>query len=309
MKAEELESLRRAKMGLSAPIRTHAGNILKGIALNAEETKLYVSDYSYSGKVKVIDLANDMVTKTINVGSSPYYLDSRPKSNEIWVTSFDDKIYVINTKKDKVSRTFRTSEAPVSIAFDASGKYAAVGDLSGGTYTHKAPKGKIIDKCQFGDATYGVAMFGKETVYATTFDDSVASVGRKCKIKGIPTTESLGWGLALTSDNKYVVAATHSTSIIDAEEGSFLGAVPHSYSSYFVSSLDGKIVYGTASEGIEKIDPATRTLIKIIPTEYSLYGITMAQKNGYLYATGEYDSVVVVIDTNTDEVVRIIAVP
>ncbi len=308
--AERIESLGITDFGLAPRIGPDVTTNLRGIALNAEETRLYVADYDNSN-IKVINLANDQVATTIKVGEHPYYMAARPHSKEIWVTSSNGRIYVINTKKNNVSRSFRGPEAPVSIGFDPSGKYATVGDTNGGAYTFKAATGGRISKCFFGLSTYGVAMLGKKMFYATTRDGWVARVGRNCHVDGIYTAQSNGWGLALTSDSKYVVAATTSTSVIDAESGEFLGKVEGSNSNYFVSSLDGKIVYGARAtgNGVEKIDPAARTLIGVIGTPYSLWGITMAAKNGYLYATTAGSAFVTVIDSKTDAVMKVIVAP
>jgi YVTN family beta-propeller protein len=309
--AERLESVGMNDLGLAPQIGPDVTTNLRGIALNAEETRLYVADYDNSN-IKVVNLANDQVATTIKVGEHPYYLAARPHSNEIWATSSNGRIYIINTKMDKVSQSFRGPDAPVSISFDPSGRYAAVGDSNGGVYTFKAATGGRISKCFFGLSTYGVAILGKKMFYATTRDGWVARVGRNCHVDGIYTAQSNGWGLTLTSDSKYVVAATTSTSVIDAEGGEFLGKVDGSISNYFVSSLDGKIVYGTratTSNGVEKIDPAARTLIGVIGTQYPLWGITLGAKNGYLYATTASSAFVTVIDSKTDAVVKVIVVP
>jgi YVTN family beta-propeller protein len=322
MGSEELELVRMTDVGLAPQVGPDGASNLSGIALNAEETKLYVSDLG-NAKVKVVDLATEEVAATIQVGENPYYLAARPKSDEIWATSSDGNVYVINTKKDKVSRlAFHTSSEPVSIAFDRTGKYAAVGDSDGNVHTFKASNGLKSAICQVGDSIHGIAVLGKKLLYATTNDGWVARAEGKCKVDGIDTGQTGGWGLTLTSDRKYVVAATDKTSIIDAKKGKFLGQVADSYSNYFVSSPDGTIVYGTRdvkpteAAGVEKIDPETRTLSKFIPTgdwlpgNFELWGITMAEKSSYLYATtSPASALVTVIDSSKDEVVKVIVVP
>ena len=83
--------------------------------------KLYVTEYAEYGKpgrVSVIDLATNTVSKTITVGESPEKL--LVLNNKLYVVNSDDNtVSVINTATDAVEKTITVSHGPNSLAVDA----------------------------------------------------------------------------------------------------------------------------------------------------------------------------------------------
>lgn len=95
--------------------------------LGISATKAYVSDWGdgFSGAIKVVDLANNAVTSTINTGrSGPNKMVL--KGDEVFVTNNggfgrDSVITVINTSTDQVSRSIEVADNPNSIVEDIGG--------------------------------------------------------------------------------------------------------------------------------------------------------------------------------------------
>lgn len=86
-----------------------------GVTVNHANTKAYVTIQDAS-TVKVIDLATNTVTNTINVGGRPFGIDILPDDSRVYVGCVDaDRMDVINTATNTVVTNVPTGDGPYSL--------------------------------------------------------------------------------------------------------------------------------------------------------------------------------------------------
>jgi len=129
--------------------------IIKGVNLPQyflaiNNTKAYVTEWGNGdgGKVDVIDLTNNTITKTIPIGQGAMNLILA--NNKIYVAnsggfSYDKTISVINTATDKVDTTFEIGDNPNSFAIDVNGKlWSLCGGKGKADYTGFETNGSLV---------------------------------------------------------------------------------------------------------------------------------------------------------------------
>lgn len=112
-----------------ASVNTGAGASPRGVAVSPDGTKIYVTNYS-NNNVSVIDAATNTVSKTINVGTSPYDVCFSPDGTKAYVTNRDNSpgiVSVINTATDEVISSIATvGDYPLGVTVSPDGSYVYV---------------------------------------------------------------------------------------------------------------------------------------------------------------------------------------
>ena len=92
-----------------------------GVALNDDETKLYVSvEFAEPPGVVAVDLTSGKTTK-IDTMSAGNYLWVQPKTNKLYFPARDNQVVVIDTRTDKVLRTIPVQGQPNGVDFSPNG--------------------------------------------------------------------------------------------------------------------------------------------------------------------------------------------
>jgi len=102
-----------------------------GVALNDDETKLYVSaEFADPPGVVAVDLKSGKTTK-IDTTSAGNYLWVQPKTNKLYFPTRDNKVVVIDTNTDKVLRSIPVQGQPNGVDFSPNGDVWVNGDRDG----------------------------------------------------------------------------------------------------------------------------------------------------------------------------------
>jgi YVTN family beta-propeller protein len=102
-----------------------------GVALNDDETKLYVSvEFAEPPGVVAVDLKSGKTTK-IDTTSAGNYLWVQPKTNKLYFPARDNQVVVIDTRTDKVLRTIPVQGQPNGVDFSPNGDVWINGDRDG----------------------------------------------------------------------------------------------------------------------------------------------------------------------------------
>jgi YVTN family beta-propeller protein len=102
-----------------------------GVALNDDETKLYVSvEFADPPGVVAVDLKNGKTTK-IDTTSAGNYLWVQPKTDKLYFPTRDNKVVVIDTRTDQVLRTIAVQGQPNGVDFSPNGDVWVNGDRDG----------------------------------------------------------------------------------------------------------------------------------------------------------------------------------
>lgn len=102
-----------------------------GIALNDAETKLYVTvEFAEVPGVVVIDLKTGQSTK-IETVSGGNYLWIQPTTDRLFLPTRDNRVFVIDTKTDKIQKVIPVDGGPNGVSFAPNGEAWINGDRNG----------------------------------------------------------------------------------------------------------------------------------------------------------------------------------
>jgi YVTN family beta-propeller protein len=102
-----------------------------GVALNNDETKLYVSvEFGEPPGVVVVDFKSGS-TKKIETGIGGNYLWVQPKTDKLYFPTRDNRVVVIDTKTDRVLRAIPVQGGPNGVDFSPNGEVWVNGDRDG----------------------------------------------------------------------------------------------------------------------------------------------------------------------------------
>jgi YVTN family beta-propeller protein len=102
-----------------------------GVALNNDESKLYVSvEFADPPGVVVVDLKTGKTGK-IETGGAGNYLWVQPKTDKLYFPTRDNQVVVIDTRTDKVLRAIPVQGGPNGVDFSTNGEVWVNGDRDG----------------------------------------------------------------------------------------------------------------------------------------------------------------------------------
>jgi YVTN family beta-propeller protein len=102
-----------------------------GVALNGDESKLYVSvEFADPPGVVVVDLKSG-ASRKIDTGSAGNYLWVQPKTGKLYFPTRDNKVVVVDTKTDTVLRSIPVQGTPNGVDFSPNGDVWVNGDRDG----------------------------------------------------------------------------------------------------------------------------------------------------------------------------------
>lgn len=117
---------------INADDKTSVATIVKGIQsprylIGVSSSKAYVSDWSYdgvSGKIKIVNLSNNTVTDSIDIGKGPNKMVK--VGNLVYVANSggydkDNTVKVIDTNSNQVTATITVGDNPSGLQVDSNG--------------------------------------------------------------------------------------------------------------------------------------------------------------------------------------------
>jgi YVTN family beta-propeller protein len=103
-----------------------------GVALNNDESKLYVSvEFGDPPGVVAVDLKTGKSTKIETGGAGGNYLWVQPKTGKLYLPTRDNRVVVIDTRSDTVLRTIPVQGGPNGVDFSPNGEVWVNGDRDG----------------------------------------------------------------------------------------------------------------------------------------------------------------------------------
>jgi len=229
-----------------------------GLALTSDGATLYVTCGGQKGCVCVIDTRNAKMLRTLPAGHTPIAPVLSPDGGFLYVCNrFDNNISVINTRDDKQLAKIPALREPVAADITPDGSWLYVGNMlpygsasadsiacnisvinaktmafeidivlpNGSTGLHGivvSPDGRFVFASHI-LARYTVPTTQLERGWINTNAVSIIDAGRKRLIETVLLDDvdygaANPWGLACTSDSKYLCVAhagTHELSVID----------------------------------------------------------------------------------------------
>ena len=103
-----------------------------GVALNNDESKLYVSvEFGDPPGVVAVDLKTGKTSKIETGGAGGNYLWVQPNTDKLYLPTRDNRVVVIDTKTDKVLRSIPVQGGPNGVDFSPNGEVWVNGDRDG----------------------------------------------------------------------------------------------------------------------------------------------------------------------------------
>jgi YVTN family beta-propeller protein len=103
-----------------------------GVALNNDESKLYVSvEFADPPGVVAVDLKTGTTTKIDTGGAGGNYLWVQPKTDKLYLPTRDNRVVVIDTRTDKVLRSIPVQGGANGVDFSPNGEVWVNGDRDG----------------------------------------------------------------------------------------------------------------------------------------------------------------------------------
>ncbi|MCC4767366.1 PKD domain-containing protein [Methanosarcina sp. DH1] len=194
-----------------------------GVAVNPEETKVYVANRG-SSTVSVIDTATNTITATIPVESGANGIAVSPDGKKVYVTNLDTgTVSVIDVATNTVTATINVGDTPFGIAVSPDGTKAYVTNAYGYTVSViDTATNTVTATVPVGQWPLGVAVSpdGKK-VYVANEESNIISVIDTATNTVIATVEvgDHPFGVSVTPDGTKIYAANHystTVSVIDA---------------------------------------------------------------------------------------------
>jgi YVTN family beta-propeller protein len=248
------------------------------IALSSDSAKLYATSYG-TGELLGVDLTQNIVTQSVNVGSSPLGLAIAEQDKTALVACRDSgTVAVVDLKAFRVVADIRVKGKPYYVAMSPRGYRAYVANYG----TSREGELNIIDvrdRSVIGTIKMGVRPFAiavspiTELVFVVMGGDNevwVVDPDKQVVVNKIAVGEAPD-GIAITPDGKRLFVAnsrTNDLSVIDTQLMSVKITVPVGKSPFGVTvSPDGKRVF---------IVNADSRNIQVFPTDLSdLTGATL----------------------------------
>lgn len=291
----------------------------------------YVSN-ERDGTITVINLTNNQVVSTINVGARTRGIRLGPDRKTVYVAAsypyqrgkgaveaHVNKIIAVDVASDKIVATFDAGEDPENFVVNADGSRFYVADEDAGEASIvDAKAGKILSSLVVGAEPEGVAISPDgRWVYVTSESSSTVSVidtstGQLTKtfLVGARPRDAI-----FTPDGAraFVSAENGGTiSVVETNGHTVVGTVrlpgagtQEMKPKGMALSPDGRRLYLATGRGnsVAVLDTEGMKLLTLIPVGQRPWGIALTPDGKRLYAANGLSNDVSVVDTDTDQVV------
>ncbi|MGR9087312.1 MAG: beta-propeller fold lactonase family protein [Gammaproteobacteria bacterium] len=282
----------------------------------------YVS-LGVSNTVKVIDIATNTVTATINVGSEPRGVAITPDGARVYVANTEsDNVSVINTTTNTVIATIGVGDAPVDIAVTPDGAQAYVSNAgSDNVSIINTGNNTVTATVVVGDNPTRLAITpnGARVYVANGLSDtvSVIATSNNTVLATIPVgtaaVDDNPVGVAITPNGTWVYvtnAFSDTVSVIatssNTETGTIsVGDLPNE----IAITPDGSRAYvgNSLDDNVSVINTFDNTVIATIGVGTYPSGIAFTPDGARAYVTNNNSDNISVIDTSNDTVTNTIA--
>jgi len=235
-----------------------------GVAVNPEETKVYVTNRD-SSTVSVIDTATNTVTATIPIETGANGIAVSPDGKKVYVTDLDTSaVSVIDAATNTVTDTVNVGYTPFGIAVSPDGKKAYVTNADSSTVSViDTATNTVTATVPVGQWPLGVAVSpdGKK-VYVANEGSNIISVIDTATNTVIATVEvgDQPFGVSVTPDGTKIYVANHHSTTVSviaaatntvtatvnvgnspAAFGQFIGLIPLSpFANFSAAPTEGK---------------------------------------------------------------------
>ena len=235
----------------------------------------YVTNIN-ANNVSVINTANNTISTTIPVGSTPWGVSASPDGSKVFIANTgSNTVSVINTSTNKVTNTITVGTNP-----------------SGIVCSHDGSRVYVANK---GSYTVSVINTANNLVVSTI------QVG------------ALPWGITITPDDSKVYVADNGNdqvSVINTSNNSVIATVGVGiYPNGIVSSPDGSKVYvANASSVVSVINTATNTVSANVSVGTNPWGINVNPDGSRIYVSNQDVNSLSVIDAASNNVIATVNV-
>ncbi len=302
------------------PINTGTSPVTANItAIPAPSGFAYIENSS-SNTVSVINLATNVVVKTIQVNVSPIGVAVSTDGSKVYVTNQgSSNITVISTSTNTVIATIACKPEPTSMVVspDGSRLYVTNESSSNNLSVISTATNAVIANISVGNDPYGVAISPDGSkVYVTNAEDNTVSVintSTNTVITNIPIGQG-AMDLLTSPDGSrlYVLnAADNTMSIINTLDNTVITTIATGNAPFCLAmSADGSRLYVTNGNDntVSVINTATNATIATIPVGNIPIGVSLSADGNYLYVVNLGSHSVSVINTVTNLVIGTVGV-
>jgi YVTN family beta-propeller protein len=280
-----------------------------------------------SNTVSVIDLSDNTVIKTIDVGGSPTGVAMDAKRGYVYVTNLaDDTVSILSVPFHSEITRIPVGDGPFGVVVSSDGEYVYVTNSLDDTVS-VINENSVIETIAVGDNPLGIAVTPNDqyvyvanngdntiTVISTEDDEGneeFTAIEEPIDLKDLDLMEGpYGVGIAPYGSYVYVtnnisntvsVISVYSNAVTDTitVEDDGLGEGPLGVA----VSPDGSYVYvaNSLSHTVSVISTADNTIETTVDVGASPYGVDVRNSGDFVYVTNSLDNTVSVISTEPDE--------
>jgi YVTN family beta-propeller protein len=269
------------RLNESLPLRSRI-LVFSFLLLIGLSNECYAQAYAYisnssDNTVSVIDVSDNTIAATVDVGGGPWGIVIGADGNYVYVAnSADGTVSVIDTATFGVTETVTVGAGPFGVTVSPSGDYVYVTNNTDNTVS-------VID----------------------VSDNTVAAI---VDVGGSP------WGIAIGADGNYVYVANNAddtVSVIDTATFEVIATITVGAGPLGVTvALRGDYVYVTnnVDNTVSVINVSDNTVAATVDVGGGPWGIVIGADGNYVYVANNADDTVSVIDTTTFEVTETITV-
>jgi len=181
-----------------------------GIRVSRDGKRAYVTN-SGDATLSIIDTETNTVTTTINVGDEPLSIDITPDGSRAYIVLRKaNQVAIVQLSDNRLLETIPMGNSPWGIAITPDGRNAYVSvEVDKEVWAIRLSDNVVTAKMQLSGEPRGVAVSPNGARVFAAYSEAVAHIDANTNqvIDG-SGIHAQGWGLAVTPDNRYVLATT-----------------------------------------------------------------------------------------------------
>ena len=291
--------------------------LLAIIGLSANAQTAYITNYS-DNTVSVINVATNIVTASIHVGSNPMGVSVSPDGSKVYVTNASSNtVSVINTATNTVTATIAVGAIPAGVSVSPNGSKVFVANEGGSPSTISVintATNSVSATIWVNSGAGGVAISPDgSNLYITGGNVSVMDISTNT-ISAIITVGSHPAGVSVSPDGSKVYVTnenSNTVSVINTATNTVSATITVGSNPVGVSvSPDGNKVYvaNQYSNTVSIINTATNTVTFTVTVGSNPNGVSVSPDGSKVYVVNESSNTVSIINTATNTVSATIAV-